>query len=251
MKMRSFLNAIVGIGIVFLSGCSTHKDTDVTPPPLIDESRLRKIVVDCERLDGTSYKQNVITLDIYEDSICKIIEELQYSHFPIYSISCYSNRNTTSSNKKTMHAYSAAIDINYIQNPYFDAVNGTILPSPSETTQELVDNDYYLNRNILRKGMITQKEVNIFAKHGFIKWGGNWKRPMDFMHFQVTEAIAKISAKLNPADAKYFWNLYLADPVKIANDSFFANDISEDQIVFDDIIARIRGILKDANQQCN
>ena len=69
----------------------------------------------------------------------------------------YSNRNIVGSKTKSMHAWPLAIDINPAQNPYRQ--NGPLITNlPSEV-------------------------ISAFKRHGF-RWGGNWKRPVDPMHFE-------------------------------------------------------------------
>ena len=58
--------------------------------------------------------------------------------------------------------------------------------------------DRFLNRGILRPGMITPEVVSIFNDHGFNIWGGNWRQPMDYMHFQTPRIIAE---KLSSAES--------------------------------------------------
>ena len=237
----------------FIVSCSNIQQKDSLAKPVIDESRLVAVSVDLEgMIDDRAKTKKVYLLDTYQESLKNIIKELQEEHFPIYEVSCYANRPKRGSNAISLHAYSAAVDINYFLNPYFDVLTKNIIPARSESSWRKLNfvehtnenEDYFINREVKRPGMITEKEAEIFAKYGFTIWGGKWRRPMDFMHFQTTKAIAKIVAGLNSEEAKIFWNAYLKDPKTIANDSFFSEDINPQNIDLKIILGKIEEILE-------
>jgi hypothetical protein len=146
-----------------------------------------------------------------------------------------------------MHAYASAVDINPQQNPYIDAVSHTIIPAPDRNNRS-EDEDFYMSREVVRIGMVTPKTVDIFARNGFTIWGGNWRRPIDYMHFQTTRAIAIIVNTLSPYQAKIFWNYYLKDPCLIAKDKFFAAQyVDRKEIVLDKLLSAMDAILKRKN----
>ena len=93
--------------------------------------------------------------------------------------------------------------------------------------------------------MITDKEVQVFYKNGFTQWGGStvWNGCPDYMHFQVSWAIAKIVTKLPKAEAEIFWNKYLQNPQKIILDPFFNQDIDDNEIQLKPLLRRIDNIL--------
>ena len=62
--------------------------------------------------------------------------------------------------------------------------------------------DLFLNRGIVRKGMVTPEVVSIFRKHGFSEWGGHWRQPIDYMHFQMPRSVAEELAKTNNFEAR-------------------------------------------------
>ncbi|WP_352418927.1 M15 family metallopeptidase [Proteiniborus sp.] len=72
------------------------------------------------------------------------------------------------------HSYGVAIDINPIQNPYIKG--DIVLPE---------EGSFYLDRNNVRKGMITKGDVcyNAFKNRGWV-WGGEWNTLKDYQHFQ-------------------------------------------------------------------
>ncbi|MCB9091538.1 MAG: M15 family metallopeptidase [Halobacteriovoraceae bacterium] len=76
--------------------------------------------------------------------------------------------------KFSLHAYGLAIDINPKTNPYIK--NGKVLPENA---------NQYRDRSLIEKGMIKQNDriVQEFKKRGW-EWGGDWKNPIDYQHFQ-------------------------------------------------------------------
>ena len=225
--------------------------SDVPPNPVVDKSRLVLVDVDLkDMVEDKSTKEKVCVLDTYQNSILNIIKELRAENFPIYEIACYSNRNIRGSNTLSLHAYASAIDLNEYQNPSFDAVLDCKVPTISnkewqnlkfvEKTDE--NEDFFINREVKRPGMTTEKEAQIFAKYGFTIWGGKWRRPMDFMHFQTTKAIAKIVVGLSSKEAEVFWTEYLKDPMAIAKDPFFARDIDQKDIKLDLLLEKMKDI---------
>ena len=212
------------------------KNTSNNICQVIDESRLV-----CVELYNNI---RVYTFDIYADSIKNIFNELKKNDFKLYDIGCYNPRNIRNKNTKSLHAYASAIDVNTKQNPYIDVYKNTIIPAPDKKEQS-INKDGYLNRNKIRPGMITEKEAQIFYKNGFTQWGGStaWKGCPDYMHFQVSLAIAKIVTKLPKEEAKIFWNKYLQNPQKIILDPFFNQDINEKDIKLDLLLKRIDKII--------
>ena len=110
--------------------------------------------------------ERVELIDIYNND-----DELSMENNNTYS---YCDRKITGSNKKSMHSYGLAIDINPTQNPYIK--NNDILPALS------ID---YKNRNTVKKGMIIKNDVcyKAFKNRGWT-WGGEWKSLKDYQHFE-------------------------------------------------------------------
>jgi hypothetical protein len=181
-------------------------------------------------------------LDTCENSIKRLFRELSNRKFHLINCSCYYSRYVVGTKTPSLHAYAAAIDVNPVQNPYFDAMNRTLIPAATKKTAEY--GDLYLNRGIPRDGMVTPREADIFARNGFTVWGGTWQIPIDYMHFQTTRAIAKILVTLPSREASIFWKYYLQNPKLIAQDEFFAGDISPEDIHLDLLIERMKNIME-------
>lgn len=123
--------------------------------------------------------------------------------------SAFNDRRVTNGSAPSLHAYGLAIDINPVQNPYlqFDAVDkATFLPAAGRA---------YANRQLSRPGKparkgMAEEVVDIFAKHGFTIWGGDWDAPIDYQHFQVSRSLAKKLAALPNEQGRAVFDAYVA-----------------------------------------
>ena len=218
--------------IIMLNGCF-RKEVSV-----IDENRITTIEVKHHTFDGREKTTEVKVLDVLAKNTQKIFAELYKNNFPIYDICGYGTRLTTSGEKPSLHAYGGAIDINPYINPYLDVPKGSRSITPKRFTnrkkdarkileylisknvetivvdrseaeailknivQKLGSDDWFINRELLRKGMLTKKEAKTFKKYGFTIWGGAWRQPMDFMHFQIPRTLAERLAKASKEEGK-------------------------------------------------
>ncbi|WP_298776370.1 M15 family metallopeptidase [uncultured Shewanella sp.] len=146
----------------------------------------------------------LVVLDIVADEVFSLFNTLYQFQFPLYQVIpieyfsereklkddinnsyAFDSRLITRGTTWSEHAYGVAIDINPFQNPYFYVgENADALVIPQSAVSQ------YLNRAKYRPGKATRfgmaEEVVLeFAKHGFVIWGGDWDRPIDYMHFQV------------------------------------------------------------------
>jgi len=115
--------------------------------------------------------------------------------------SAFNHRPITGGSVASLHAYGLAIDINPVQNPFIrrDA-GGLVEVSPPAGKP-------YATRLAVRPGMVDQEVVAIFAAHGFPIWGGDWRQPTDYQHFQVSRKMAERLAALPLKQATaYFEN---------------------------------------------
>jgi hypothetical protein len=70
----------------------------------------------------------------------------------------------------SQHAYGRAIDVNPVENPYFEG--GRVIPPAGAR---------FANRSNVRPGMAESGLVQAFARVGW-RWGGRWSNP-DYQHF--------------------------------------------------------------------
>ncbi len=205
-----------------------------SPKQVIQNSRIVKVEVLCLGFDDKIKKVPFYVVDTIADDVKAIFSELLEMKFPVYYILGYYQKDILNTNIASLHSYGAAIDINVFTNPYFDVENSLYIPRMFEDPKgcehfivkelrrvhcseeeikkilEVViqpkgSDDRFLNREIIRKSMITKEIVEVFKKHGFNEWGGHWRQPMDFMHFQVPRRIAEQLANSNPEQAKKIW----------------------------------------------
>jgi len=145
---------------------------------------------------------------------------------PIYDVSCYVTKNISRTSVSSKHTYGAAIDINSYMNPaYYANLKGMVPDIQVKKEEDILDslkkihmfthsdlckcglhsedgrkifvsnfirlpadyNDFFMNRYIKRPGMVTPFHAKIMKKHGFDRWGGNWRYPIDYMHFEVAD----------------------------------------------------------------
>ncbi|NVK42533.1 MAG: M15 family metallopeptidase [Oceanospirillaceae bacterium] len=127
--------------------------------------------------------------------------------------SAFNGRAVTGGSKWSLHAYGAAIDLNPVQNPFIDiAEDGTAQISPARSAR------YSVNRSEQRpgkssRGGMAENVVDLFARHGFFVWGGDWNYPIDYQHFQIgprsfVEALASSNADEGRRLIEQYTSLY-------------------------------------------
>ncbi|MCL1126911.1 M15 family metallopeptidase [Shewanella surugensis] len=171
----------------------------------------------------------VVVLDVVADQVLLIFNALYQFKFPldmaipveylsdkekrkgdINNSYSFDSRLITHGSVWSDHAYGVAIDINPLQNPYlyvdeFDRFS--ILPKSADR--------HYLNRGQYRPGKVTrvgmaEDVVTLFAKQGFIVWGGDWNTPIDYMHFQVgSRTFIEHLVSLPTEEAKSLFHRYV------------------------------------------
>ncbi|MEM4987776.1 M15 family metallopeptidase [Collimonas sp. H4R21] len=109
--------------------------------------------------------------------------------------SAFNDRPITGGGAVSLHAYGLAIDINPLQNPYVrrDA-QGRLAYSPPAGQA--------FGERIAGRAGSSEQVVELFAQHGFLTWGGDWKKPIDYQHFQVSRKLAERLAKLPAPQAR-------------------------------------------------
>ena len=180
--------------------------------------------VDCQRLallkfdyfgfDGKVHDDGeLVVLDAAADHVANIFAVLLKMRFPIKqarllnhydgdddasmaddNTSAFNDRMVSGGASISVHAYGLAIDLNPIQNPFLQKRDGAVEVSPKA-------GEGYLNRADVRPGM-AEAVVELFADNGFSIWGGDWKNPIDYQHFQVGRDLARRLAQSTSASAK-------------------------------------------------
>lgn len=166
--------------------------------------RLRRVNFDYVDFEGTTGTGNVVVLDVVATQTAGIFADLKTHGFPLgkarlmeyykgddqaamrdNNTSAFNGRPITGGGDWSKHAYGVAIDINPVQNPYLafdDEGHATILPPDSAKT--------FVNRSETRAGKaprsgMAELVLDIFARHGFLIWGGDWNFPVDYQHFEI------------------------------------------------------------------
>ena len=187
----------------------------------VPKERLRLLTVQYIDFAGDTQTGELVVLDACADKVLVLFKALYEQGFPIAKMrlmhhyqgddvqattdnntSCYNCRVIAGSSVLSLHAYGAAIDINPVQNPYvrINEDQGTALYEPTAGIQ-------YANRRLARLGKdyrkgMAEAVVDIFARHGFYWWGGDWDTPMDYQHFQLSRSMTKLYVAMPPQIAK-------------------------------------------------
>lgn len=127
--------------------------------------------------------------------------------------SAFNGRPITGGSRWSLHAYGAAIDINPVQNPFVDiADDGQARISPASSAHVAVNRSEARPGKAPRSGM-AESVVDLFARHGFFVWGGDWNYPIDYQHFQIgprsfVETLASGSAREGSDQIERYRTLY-------------------------------------------
>jgi hypothetical protein len=202
---------------------------------LCDDMKLHHVLgaeapVGCERLKLVRFRYidfeggfhddgEIVVMDAAAVRVLRIFTALYNMHFPIAKARLMNNydgnddasmadNNTSAFNDReiagggsiSLHAYGLAIDINPIQNPYAKRSGETLIFSPPSG----ISNANRLNDRPdkpIRSGM-AEAIIDVFARNGFLIWGGYWDDPIDYQHFQVSRSLAEQLARVSPAAAR-------------------------------------------------
>lgn len=83
--------------------------------------------------------------------------------------SAFNYRLILGTNRLSNHSFGRALDLNPLQNPYF-ARDGRVYPEGAVY-------------DLAVSGTVTSEVVALFKGKGWI-WGGDWKIPVDYQHFE-------------------------------------------------------------------
>jgi len=173
--------------IQLIMGSSFHDNAPFTT------SHLAYLTITHANFYGQSQIGHLIVAASIADEVLDIFRDIYEARFPIermrlidfYEATDYysmADNNSVGFNFRyiagtrtiSRHGWGMAIDINPIQNPY--QRGDTIWP---------VAGIPYLDRTNVRPGMIIHGDVvhQAFVSRGWI-WGGSWRSPLDFHHFE-------------------------------------------------------------------
>ncbi|GAA0536527.1 hypothetical protein FHS83_003338 [Rhizomicrobium palustre] len=183
-------------------------------------ARLATVTFTYVDFEGRSHDDGrVVVLDALAPRVLKIFQEMKAQGFPISkarpveayegsddasmaddNTSSFNHRPIAGSNRLSLHAYGAAIDINPRENPYLTFSGATVTVAPPQGAG-------FLNRLQQRPGKparpgMAESVVAIFTRNGFSNWGGFWDEPIDYQHFDITRALAERLASLPPEEAR-------------------------------------------------
>jgi hypothetical protein len=160
----------------------------------VDPSQLRQLQLTYWGFDGQAHLGAIVVNASVVAAVTQVFSTLYAAHFPIQEMvpqanyggddnaaaaaddtSGFNCRLAVSSGPPqwSMHAYGEAIDVNDVQNPYFDGT--TVIPPAGAA---------YEDRSDVRPGMAVPGGVVVeaFAAVGW-QWGGRWTADPDYQHF--------------------------------------------------------------------
>ncbi|MCA1325470.1 M15 family metallopeptidase [Herbaspirillum sp. alder98] len=217
-------------------------------------ARLSRVSFDYHDFDGNVRQGAVVVLDAVAPQVESLFGELLLRSVPLAgaqpmeafdgddeksmaanNTSAFNGRPMTGGGGWSKHAYGVAIDINPLQNPYVSqSGNGQqqVLPAAGAD---------FLQRQPAQPGM-AEDVVGVFYDHGFLIWGGNWKQPIDYQHFEIgSRAFVARLVALAPAQARAEFERYVARYRRCTHTSAPTDDDApEDTALRDSCAARSR-----------
>lgn len=222
-------DARASVAVLTPAECSamlTHQV--IRPDNPVPCERLRRVSFTHIDFEGASARGNIVVLDATADQVAGIFSELYARRFPLKqallmehyqgnddaamndnNTSAFNGRAITGGTEWSKHAWGVAIDINPLQNPYLafaDDGRAKVLPAASAKQ--------FVNRLQMRPGKepragLVEPVVDIFARHGFLIWGGDWNFPIDYQHFEIgSRGFISDLLKQTPAAARDSFNSY-------------------------------------------
>lgn len=188
--------------------------------PAVGCERLAIVRVSYVDFAGAVREGHVCVLDVLAESVSNIFAELLRRRFPIESVrlmnefdgdddasiahnntSAFNDRNVAGTASVSTHAYGAAIDLNPVQNPAIEIVDGKRVVSPRS-------GQAFMNRGRAMPGM-AESVRPVFRRYGFTEWGGNW-RLKDYQHFQVPRKIASQLTAVSREEGERVFSRFVA-----------------------------------------
>jgi hypothetical protein len=160
-----------------------------------DPRQLRRVDVDYFGFDGKTLRGDLIVDQDLTADVVGIFEQLLLLRYPIATIrtldtypgaddelsmednntSAYNCRDIPGTGRWSQHAFGRAIDLNPLLNPSVDRA-GAFQPRPAAP---------YLDRTRTDPGVLHEEDaaVRVFTDRGW-RWGGDWRSPKDYQHFE-------------------------------------------------------------------
>jgi hypothetical protein len=170
-------------------GPSWHSGCPVEP------QQLRRVEVDYFGFDGDTHRGALIVNQDRAEETVAIFGQLLEMRYPIERMrtvdnypnaddelsmednntSAFNCRDIPGSGRWSQHAYGRAIDVNPLLNPEIDSA-GAIQPTTAAP---------YLDRDRTDPGILHAGDavVRVFTDRGW-HWGGDWRTPKDYQHFE-------------------------------------------------------------------
>ena len=195
----------------------------VNPGAPVGCERLSLVIFGYVDFEGQQHDDGqIVVMDAVAARVLRIFQTLHERGFPIAkaklmdayagndeasmaddNTSAFNDRDVTGSDRKSLHAYGVAIDLNPVQNPFIERgaeLGAVFVVHPAEGAG-------YLNRMIERPGKpvrrgFAEAVAQVFLENGFTVWGGNWDDPIDYQHFDIGRPMAEALAKLSPELAR-------------------------------------------------
>jgi hypothetical protein len=161
----------------------------------LSPQRLRRVELNHLGFDNRTHRGELI---VHEDLVAEVIaifEHLLQLRYPVEKMrtvdhyagaedelsmqdnntSAFNCRDIPGTGRWSLHAYGRAIDVNPLLNPYIDRT-GAFQPRNAAP---------YLDRNRIDPGLLHDggPAVRAFTERGW-RWGGHWRTPKDYQHFE-------------------------------------------------------------------
>ena len=134
---RKVVISVISILVVISISYFVAKRSDTSSEiQVISSDKVKNIDVECLSFLGKNKVIPLEVIDVASDDIIQIFKELKAINFPIYAASCKTARIRTYYGSISLHAYGAAIDVNYSLNPYYESVNKKMIPQRKEDREE-------------------------------------------------------------------------------------------------------------------
>jgi hypothetical protein len=183
--------------------------------------RLRLVTFSYINFGGeTKADGQAVVLDAVANHVLMLFNDLRLAKFPIEkanlmntyegnddlsmdsnNTSSFNDRNIAGSRRISLHAYGAAIDINPRMNPFIAGRGRKRIVKPASGAANL-------DRAAESPGMAEPVRA-IFFNHGFLIWGGDWRNPVDYQHFQISRDLAERLTRLPEEKAFEYFERYV------------------------------------------